>query len=361
MSAKIDHADYAILYGVSEEQWPAWLLLRDETMGGVNRFWPGLPPHELTEHFFRLWSEGLIECAEGEDEPAIPPDYELARQQFEFDNSSSDRPQHNLLTYRLTPAGGDLWARYASVDWSKVYCSSYDSARNEFSLSASARAAIELALQLREISPPPIQGTEQWEILGSWQATYRKVLPTGHRISYKYESWPSVFPLHKEDEIRRWEKSWQDFSPYWTGWHKRFDAVCKEHFGGDSVELPSTRTLRLRSGQAREGARPHTVISSPASDFTRKDDLFHLQRHVFLSVVQPILAALLRDLQRHGALQAVIDLRRNAEHIVGAHIGNDEFVADETEAVLAGRKLRSSDLHFDFGDEQALVLLRNVG
>ena len=84
MNVKIDRADYTILYGVSEEQWPAWLLLKEETIGGVNRFWPGLPARELTEHFFRLWSEELIECAEGEDEPAIAPDYELARQQFEF-------------------------------------------------------------------------------------------------------------------------------------------------------------------------------------------------------------------------------------------------------------------------------------
>jgi len=232
MSVKIDKADYAILYGVSEEQWPAWLLLRDETMGGVNRFWPGLPPHELTEHFFRLWSEGLIECAEGEDEPAIPPDFELARQQFEFDRAASDRPQANLLTYRLSAAGGDIWANYAGVDWSKFYCSWYDSGRNDFRLSASERRAIELALHLRTISPLPVSGTERWEILGSWQAIYRKVLPTGHRINYRYESWPCAPTLHNEEEFRAWERLWEDFLPYWSGWHKHFDEVCKEHFGG---------------------------------------------------------------------------------------------------------------------------------
>src|SRR5436309_12245794 len=85
MDAKIDKADYAILYAVTLEQWPAWLLIKEETMGGINRHWPGLPPRELTEHFFRLWSEGLIQCAEGEDEPAIAPDYELARKQFELE------------------------------------------------------------------------------------------------------------------------------------------------------------------------------------------------------------------------------------------------------------------------------------
>jgi len=229
---KIDKADYAILYGVSHEQWPAWLLLRDETMSGVNRFWPGLPAQELTQHFFALWNQGFIECAEDEDLPAIAPDFELARQQFEFDYSLSDRPQSNLLTYRLSPAGGEIWASYAGVDWSKFYCSWYDSGRNEFRLSASDRKAIELALQLRTISPLPIPGTEQWEVLGSWQATYWKVLPEGHRISYRYESWPCAPSPYNEEQFRTCQKLWQEFAPYWSGWYKHFNEVCKEHFGG---------------------------------------------------------------------------------------------------------------------------------
>jgi len=237
MDVKIDKADYAILYGVSEEPWPAWLLLTEETMAGVNRFWPGLAPRELTEHFFGLWTEGLIECAEEAEEAdyrsPIPPDYELARQQFEFDHSSSDRPQNNLLTYRLSAAGGEIWATYAGVDWSKFYCTWYDSGRNEFRLSASDRRAINVALHLRTISPLPLPGTEQWEVLSSWQATYWKVLPAGHRISYRYRDWPLAPSVKTDQERTMWEKLWQEFSPYWvTGWYKCFEDVCREHFAG---------------------------------------------------------------------------------------------------------------------------------
>lgn len=234
MDVKIDKADYAILYGVSEEPWPAWLLLKEETMAGVNRSWPGLAPRELTEHFFRLWTEGLIECAEEAEEAdytsSVPPDYELARQQFEFDHSSSDRPQSNLLTYRLSPAGGEVWANYAGVDWSKFYNSWYDSGRNEFRLSASGRRAIELALQLRTISPVPVPKTERWEILGPWQATYWKILPAGHRISYRYETWPCAPSSYNEEEFRALQELWQEFASYWSGWHKSFEQVCREHF-----------------------------------------------------------------------------------------------------------------------------------
>lgn len=231
MNVKIDKADYAILYGVSSEQWPAWLLLKDETMGGVNRFWPGLAGRELTEHFFRLWSEGLIECAEGEGEPAIAPDYRLAREQFEFDNAVSDRPEGNPLTYRLSPQGGDVWAQYADVDWSKFFSSWCGSEAGEWTLNAAAREAIDMAVQIREVSPLPISGTECWEILQPWHATYWKVLPRGIRLRYRYEKWtPTNF--QDELELTRWEQLQKDFAPYWSGWHKTFEEVCREHFSG---------------------------------------------------------------------------------------------------------------------------------
>ena len=230
MNAKIDKTDYAILYGVSEEQWPAWLLLKEQTMAGVNRFWPGLPARQLTEHFFRLWSEGLIECAEGEDEPAIAPDYQLAREQFQFDTAASDRPEGNPLIYRLSSQGGDLWAQYAGVDWSR-FISWCGAEPNEWTLTASAREAIEIALQLRDIAPEPIPGTGRWEILQSWQAIYWKVLPIGNCFRYKYENWTGGLPMRDEEEIRRWMKLRNDFAPYWSGWHKSFDEVCREHFG----------------------------------------------------------------------------------------------------------------------------------
>jgi hypothetical protein len=231
MNLKIDKADYAIVYGVSEEQWPAWLLLKEETMAGVNRFWPGLAARELTEHFSRLWSEGLIECADGEDEPAIAPDYQLASEQFEFDTTVSDRPEETPLTYRLSSGGGDVWAQYAAVDWSRFFTTSCGVDPNEWTLNASVREAIEVALQPREIAPEPIPGSGRWEVLRPWQATYWKVLSVGNRFRYKYENWAGGVTLRDEDEIRQWAKLRNDFAPYWGGWHKSFEEVCREHFG----------------------------------------------------------------------------------------------------------------------------------
>ena len=227
MSVKIDKADYAILYGVSDEQWPVWLLLEERTMAGVNRFWPGLAASELTEHFFRLWSEGLVECAEGEDEPAIAPDRRLAREQFEFDKTLSDRPESNSLTYRLSSQGGDLWAQYAGVDWGKFFSSWPNSATNECTLTASVREPIEIALQLREIAPEPIAGTLLWDLVQPWQATYWKVLPRGNRLRYRYGNWTHGRDFRDEEEVRHWEKLRQAFAPY-KG-HKSFQEVCRDN------------------------------------------------------------------------------------------------------------------------------------
>ncbi len=228
MEAKIDKADYAILYGVSLEQWPAWLLLKERTMAGVNRFWPGLAPRELTEHFFRLWIDGLIDCAEGEDEPAIAPDYQLAREQFEFDETVADRPEGNSLTYRLSSQGGDVWAEYAAVDWSRFFSSWHGSGAEEWTLSASLLEPIEIALQIPEIAPRPVRGTAKWEILQPWQATYWKSLSIGHRLSYQYESWARP-EFRTAEEFESWQKLMNDIAPYWDGWHKSFQDVSREN------------------------------------------------------------------------------------------------------------------------------------
>ena len=72
---------------------------------------------------------------------------------------------------------------------SRFFSSWAGSEFNEWTRNASVREPIVIALKLREVSPLPIPGTERWEILQPWQATYWKVLPTGNRLCYRYENW----------------------------------------------------------------------------------------------------------------------------------------------------------------------------
>jgi hypothetical protein len=180
-------------------------------MDGINAYWPGLQPRELTQHFFRLWSEGFIDCAEGEDEPAIAPDFELARQQFELENPCRIGPRvFHLLTGCRRKA--ETFGRTMPEWIGPKFCSWYSSGPKEWTMVASVREPIEIALPLRQIAPLPTPGTERWDALQPWQAIYWKVLPIGHRLMYSYESWAREPKLNNEEEFRREEQLWRDFA-----------------------------------------------------------------------------------------------------------------------------------------------------
>ena len=223
----IDKGDYAILYAVLLEEWPAFLLAEEKTMHGIDRPFPGLTRRELSDHFFRLWSNGLIECSEGESEPPVAADFELAREQFEHAENWARPFQDVSIYFRLTDAGGKVWEHFASPDWSKFFSSHIGSGPKEWTLSASSRVPIELARKCRRIRPVPLKGTEKWEILEPWQATYGKELPVGHRLTYQYNAWDMPETID-EEEIRAWE----EFAPFWGEWYKSFQQLCEEHFGG---------------------------------------------------------------------------------------------------------------------------------
>ena len=80
----IDGPDFALLNAVSEDEWAAYLLAGDASTEAImNKPSHGLSPHELSQHFFKLWSAGLIECSTEFSGTPIAPDFEKAKRQFE--------------------------------------------------------------------------------------------------------------------------------------------------------------------------------------------------------------------------------------------------------------------------------------
>ena len=79
----IERADFALLNAVSEDEWAAYLLAGDASTEAImNKPSHGLPPDELSRHFFKLWSAGLIECSAASSGDQVAPDLQRARDQF---------------------------------------------------------------------------------------------------------------------------------------------------------------------------------------------------------------------------------------------------------------------------------------
>jgi hypothetical protein len=221
---QIDKADYALLYAVSEDEWLAYLLAGDVGMESImNKPSHGLGVEELAEHFFRLWKNGLIECSVEESGPPFPLDFDLVRQQFV---RTEDWPPQGdrALFYRLTPAGGELWEEFAEPDWNKFFYSCAGATPDEWTLTATNRALIELSLGCGGyIFPLPVPGTERWDTVQPGQATYWKTVPKAVRLTFRHEN-----QSHEINESRL--RADMEFAAVRRTWCQSFEQVCRRHF-----------------------------------------------------------------------------------------------------------------------------------
>jgi len=229
----IEQPDFALLNAVSEDEWAAYLLAGDvSTEYIMNKPSHGLSPDELSRHFFMLWSAGLIECSAASSGDQVSPDLQRAKDQF-VRTENWPPSDDSCLIYRLSQSGGDAWEQFARPDWNKYLVTSEgDKNPHEWTLTGTNR---ELVQHWRDLGsnfdagfPAPLAGTEKWELLQPWQATYWKTLPVGYRLKF-FTAWgrPASSPPSSEEleEIFRFQREVRG------GWHEKFDVICREHFG----------------------------------------------------------------------------------------------------------------------------------
>ena len=226
----IEQPDFALLNAVSEDEWAAYLLAGDvSTEYIMNKPSHGLSPDELSRHFFKLWSAGLIECSAAPSGDQVAPDLQRAKEQFV--RTENWPPSDDFcLIYRLSQSGGDTWEQFARPNWNKYLVTSEgDKNLHEWTLTGTNR---ELVQYWRDLGsnfdagfPAPLAGTEKWELLQPWQATYWKSLPIGYRLKF-FTAWGRpASSLPSSEEIFRFQREVRG------GWHEKFDVICREHFG----------------------------------------------------------------------------------------------------------------------------------
>jgi hypothetical protein len=93
-------------------------------------------------------------------------------------------------SYYLTFQGGTYWERIAHPDWDKFFIVNFSAMfPYDDGIFATQREIIEqlLALDRFILICQHIPGTEVWEVIEPWQATYWKTLPRGFHLIYEYE------------------------------------------------------------------------------------------------------------------------------------------------------------------------------
>jgi hypothetical protein len=132
------------------------------------------------------------------DEAIFPEEYEGTIKDITLNRSQIQAHLDGQLSayYYLTPEGGALWESLTHPDWNKYFggylnrVGDMDEFLNESAIISQNKQLIEHLLSLTEhlCDHTIIDGTEVWEEIEFWQATYWKNLPKAYKITYQYRS-----------------------------------------------------------------------------------------------------------------------------------------------------------------------------
>ncbi|CBN53848.1 MULTISPECIES: hypothetical protein [Kamptonema] len=104
-------------------------------------------------------------------------------------------------TYYLTPQGGARWEAMAHPDWNKFFIVNFlGQFPYEEGFFCTQREILEqlLALERLIFMYEHIPGTEKWNVLEPWEATYWKTLPRGYHVSCEFQPNDSSLDYQKE-------------------------------------------------------------------------------------------------------------------------------------------------------------------
>jgi hypothetical protein len=107
-----------------------------------------------------------------------------------------------VASYYLTPQGGARWEAMAHPDWNKFFIVNFRGAfpYYEHGILSTQREIIEQLLSLDHLifKERHIPGTENWDVLEPWEATYWKTLPQGYHVSCEFQHNDSYLDYQKE-------------------------------------------------------------------------------------------------------------------------------------------------------------------
>jgi len=206
----MNKTEYWFLNLVVEGQHRLKILNHPEIELATNRRTHGLPFEELAETIYRLCQQGDITTGINEREVQLS----LAGIEAGLSGQVS-------VWYGLTAQGGAKWEEYSNPNRDRYVDAWFAIDPHEGEITATTRDLVEKSLAYQPaFDQLIIKGSETWEVLSPWQATYWKVLPIGYRVKFEYmldekTSWePSE--LHLLDAKRQQQQEYWKLAKWYT-------------------------------------------------------------------------------------------------------------------------------------------------
>jgi hypothetical protein len=185
MEVRLSRAEYWLLETVVTFTTPLHYLVAENLEQILNKPTHGLPAQRLIDVLAGLFDRGWIEADGFEDETAPRPldRQEIARALAQPVGGTTE----GKWRYQLTAAGGAVWESFAAPDWDRFLDIGIGMPEDggEFIGASEKRLRRYLAL-VHHQGYRVVPGSEQWDVVRPWQATYWKELPAGHRVRFSF-------------------------------------------------------------------------------------------------------------------------------------------------------------------------------
>ncbi|MEE3720057.1 hypothetical protein V2H45_25290 [Tumidithrix elongata RA019] len=176
---RVDSAKFWLLDLVYKGIFPIHILVDDQLELVVNKSTGhGLDRTELVDALLMLFEEEMLIAQLYKNPDDFP--MRITPTQQDIENALAGKLD---LHYGLTSLGGEQWEKLSKPNWNLYISGRLE--REEVSFSGSDRQIVEQYLpSLRYSSQQEIvSGSEIWEHLVPWQATYWKTLPSGWQVT----------------------------------------------------------------------------------------------------------------------------------------------------------------------------------
>lgn len=198
---------------VAVRRMPLWSLVHPDMISLHNKPGHGLARSRLMELLERLLWEGDLFV---EDQAGRSGLFTAA----ELDTMTSR--DANSPCYGLTPKGGARWEQLAQVRWDRYVDDHYLEERggtNGWELISTNESLLRefVAVFFPAMHVDFIPGSEQWDSLEPWEATYWKTLPKGYRVRCQVAEKPTDWSDATFQRLRRLNGIVEDL----TRWHIR--------------------------------------------------------------------------------------------------------------------------------------------
>lgn len=188
MEVRLSRAEYWLLETVVTTPLQVYSLAVPNLAEELNKPTHGLTPPRLADVLAGLFDRGWITASQATE--ADGPCRRMAADEIARELAEAAKPADDVRwtwTYQLTAAGGAVWESFAAPNWGRFIDVGYlwDERVGEF-CAASEEPLRRYLGYVHHFGYRVHPGSERWDILEPWQATYWKSLPYGHRLRFDF-------------------------------------------------------------------------------------------------------------------------------------------------------------------------------